>query len=105
MGASHTRSLDALALHDGRRGAVAMGAQHPAGRGAPLFHHLPDDEAGLTGRPNKKNAKTTPCTVQRPCRCEALPPGRNRLTPRGKTAAPRKGPRPGELAFQFAFTC
>ncbi|MEY9105241.1 alkylated DNA repair dioxygenase AlkB [Bradyrhizobium yuanmingense] len=63
-GAPYAHRPAALALHDGRRGPVAVGAQHPPGRGAALFHHLPDDEAGLTDQAKTKGAKTTPCTVE-----------------------------------------
>src|SRR5580693_2858405 len=39
------RCSGALHLHDGRRIQADLGAQHPAGCAAPLFDHVPHDEA------------------------------------------------------------
>ncbi|MFK4405248.1 alkylated DNA repair dioxygenase AlkB [Bradyrhizobium ottawaense] len=70
MAAPHARGPAALAVHDGRRGALAMGAQYPAGRGAPLLHHVPDDEAGVT-RPARQKMRNNPMQSKTPVPPEA----------------------------------
>ena len=74
-----------------------MGAQHPAGRGTPLFHHLPDDEAGVTAGPKLKR-EINPMHSRKPCRC-----GRGRapqlFDTSAETAAPRNRRGVGGLPF------